>query len=102
MLMHFTDLAIANRWLLYSKYFTVCGTPKKNTMSFLEFCVEMAILGQHDNDNSDDQGILVQGKKHPVKAVSHVSVHKKANAHLPEVVNLKNTASCRVLKSLVH
>lgn len=74
MLMHFTDLALANSWLLYRKDLTVCGTPK-NIMQFLEFRMEVAMtfLTQHDNDNpdiseqEDDVEDLVQGKKRPVK-----------------------------------
>lgn len=103
MLMHFTDLALANSWLLYRKDLTVNGTPKKNIMQFLEFRMEVAMtfLAQRDNDNSDfseqedDPDVSVQGKKRPVKAVPHVSVHRRANAHLPEVVQLKNAARCR-------
>ncbi|KAJ8277155.1 hypothetical protein GJAV_G00072040 [Gymnothorax javanicus] len=37
MLMHFTDLALANSWLLYRKDLTICGAPKKSIMQFLEF-----------------------------------------------------------------
>ena len=37
MLMHFTDLALANSWLLYRKDLTVCGTPKKSIMQFACF-----------------------------------------------------------------
>uniref|UniRef100_A0A671XXE1 Si:ch211-255f4.7 n=1 Tax=Sparus aurata TaxID=8175 RepID=A0A671XXE1_SPAAU len=70
MLMHFTDLALANSWLLYRKDLTVC---------------ELA----------DDEDFLEQAKKRPVTAVPHVSVRRRANAHLPEAVNLKNAACCR-------
>lgn len=54
-LMHFTDLALANTWLLYRKDLTVCGTPEKNIMKFLEFrmVVAMTFLAQHVSDNSD-------------------------------------------------
>ncbi|TKS67368.1 hypothetical protein D9C73_001308 [Collichthys lucidus] len=91
--MHFTDLALANSWLLYRKDLTVCGRPKKNIMQCLEFQMEVAMtfLAQHDNDNSDfseqedDSDTLVQRKKRPVKAVPHVLVRRRANAHLPEV-----------------
>ncbi|CAJ1084155.1 piggyBac transposable element-derived protein 3-like [Xyrichtys novacula] len=50
MLMHSTDLALANSWLLYHKDLTVNGTPKKNIMQLLEFCMEVAMtfLAQHD------------------------------------------------------
>lgn len=37
MLMHFTDLALTNTWLLYRKNLTASGTPMKNSMQFLEF-----------------------------------------------------------------
>ncbi|XP_049331648.1 piggyBac transposable element-derived protein 3 [Astyanax mexicanus] len=93
MLMHFTDLALSNSWLLYRKDLTVCGTLKKNIMQFLEFQMEVAMtfLAQHANDSSDfseedDPVVLFQGKKRPVKAVPHVSFRRRANAHLPEMV----------------
>ena len=44
---------------------------------------------------ADDEDFLEQAKKRPVTAVPHVSVHRRANAHLPEAVNLKNAARCR-------
>lgn len=103
MLMYFMDLALANSWLLYRKDLTVCGTPKKDIMQFLEFRMEVAMtfLAQYANDSSDfsvqedDPDVLVQGKRRPVKAVPHVSFRRKANAHLPEVAKLKNAARCR-------
>lgn len=99
MLMHFTDPAFANTWLLYRKYLTVCGMPKKNIMQFLEFCMEVAMtfltFNSDFSEREDDPDVLVQGKKRPVKAVPHVSVCRRANAHLPEAVNLKNAACCR-------
>ncbi|XP_076842062.1 piggyBac transposable element-derived protein 3 isoform X2 [Brachyhypopomus gauderio] len=102
MLMYFADLALANSWLLYRKDLTVCGTPKKNIMQYLEFRMEVAMtfLAEHANDSSDvseqdDPDVLVQGKKRPAKAVPHVSFRRRANAHLPEMVNMKNAARCR-------
>ena len=103
MIMHFTDLALANSWLLYRKDLTSCGIPKKNIMQFLEFRMEVAMtfLAQQDNESSDfseqedDQDMSIQEKKRPVKPVPHASFRKKANAHLPEVVDLKNAARCR-------
>ncbi|KAG7500881.1 hypothetical protein JOB18_032661 [Solea senegalensis] len=107
MIMHFTDLALANSWLLYRKDLTVCGTPKKSIMQFLEFRMEVAktFLAQRDNDVladdaklselADEADLSEQGKKRPVKAVPHVSVRRRAYGHLPEVVNLRNAASCR-------
>ena len=108
MLMHFTDLALANSWLLYRKDLAVRGTPKKSIMQFLEFRMEVAktFLAQRHNDvpeedadlleQVDDADLLEQGKKRPVKAVPHVSVRRRSNAHLPEVVSLKNAARCRL------
>ncbi|KAA0721343.1 hypothetical protein E1301_Tti019757 [Triplophysa tibetana] len=37
MLMHFTDVALANSWLLYRRDHTVRATPRKGIMQFLEF-----------------------------------------------------------------
>ncbi|XP_034550067.1 piggyBac transposable element-derived protein 3-like isoform X2 [Notolabrus celidotus] len=105
MLMHFTDLALANSWLLYRKDLAVCGTPKKSIMQFLEFRTEVAqiFLAQHDSQEddtdllelADDEDLPIQGGKRPVMAVPHVSVRRRANAHLPEMVSLKNAARCR-------
>ncbi|XP_033966268.1 piggyBac transposable element-derived protein 3-like [Pseudochaenichthys georgianus] len=49
MLMHFTDLALANSWLLYRKDLAICAAPKKSIMQFREFRTEMAttLLAQH-------------------------------------------------------
>lgn len=40
MLMHFTDVALANSWLLYHQDHTVRGTPRKAIMQFQEFRME--------------------------------------------------------------
>ncbi|XP_057693808.1 piggyBac transposable element-derived protein 3-like [Corythoichthys intestinalis] len=103
MLMHFTDLALANSWLLYRKDLTLNDTPKKNIMQFLQFRMEVAMtfLAQRDNDNSDfpeqedDTQVSVQGKLRPVQEVPHISFRRKGNAHLPEVVHSKNASRCR-------
>ncbi|KAK1903701.1 PiggyBac transposable element-derived protein 3 [Dissostichus eleginoides] len=81
MLMHFTDLALANSWLLYRKDFAICAAPKKSIMQFLEFRTEMAttLLAQHHGQGSD----------------ADLS-EQRANAHLPEMISLKNAARCRV------
>ncbi|KAM4590851.1 piggyBac transposable element-derived protein 3-like isoform 1-T2 [Odontesthes bonariensis] len=42
MLMHFTDLALANSWILYRKDRKESGTPRKATMQFLEFRMVVA------------------------------------------------------------
>lgn len=51
----FTDLALANSWFLYCQDLNLFGTPEKNIMQVLEFCMEVAMtfLGQHNIDNSD-------------------------------------------------
>ncbi|XP_034094388.1 piggyBac transposable element-derived protein 3-like [Gymnodraco acuticeps] len=106
MLMHFTDLALANSWLLYRKDLAICAAPKKSIMQFLEFRTEMAmtLLAQHHGQGSDadlseqseEEDNSNQGKKRSVTAVPHVSVRRRANAHLPEMISLKNAARCRV------
>ncbi|TWW74282.1 hypothetical protein D4764_14G0002830 [Takifugu flavidus] len=55
MLMHFTDLALANSWLLYRKDLTTCGAPRKSIMQFLEFRMEVArtFLAQHHSQEDD-------------------------------------------------
>uniref|UniRef100_A0A3Q3JQ84 PiggyBac transposable element-derived protein domain-containing protein n=1 Tax=Monopterus albus TaxID=43700 RepID=A0A3Q3JQ84_MONAL len=55
MLMHFTDLALANSWLLYRKDLTICGTPKNSIMQFLEFHMEVArtLMAQHHSQEHD-------------------------------------------------
>ncbi|KAI4822923.1 hypothetical protein KUCAC02_008441 [Chaenocephalus aceratus] len=106
MLMHFTDLALANSWLLYRKDLAICALPNKSIMQFLEFRTEMAttLLAQHHGQGSDadlseqseEEDNSNQGKTRPVTAVPHVSVRRRANAHLPEMISLKNAARCRV------
>ncbi|CAL9689322.1 unnamed protein product [Knipowitschia caucasica] len=105
MLMHFTDLALANSWLQYCKDLTACSTPKKSIMQFLEFRTEVAqtfVAQQYlkeDNTNfsklEKDPGLPEPRTNHPVRAVTHISVRRMANAHLPEVISLKNAARCR-------
>ncbi|XP_047430615.1 piggyBac transposable element-derived protein 3-like isoform X2 [Mugil cephalus] len=106
MLMHFTDIALANSWLLYRQDHTMRSTPKKCIMQFLEFRMEVAktFLAQHNHVQEDiihfsEQGYntehLEPEKKRFVKELPHISVRRRANAHLPEVVNLKNAARCR-------
>nr|XP_020445108.1 piggyBac transposable element-derived protein 3-like [Monopterus albus] len=105
MLMHFTDLALANSWLLYRKDLSICGTPKNSIMQFLEFRMEVArtLMAQHHSQEDDaelselseEEDHSAQVKKRPVVAVPHVSVRRRANAHLPELISLKNAACCR-------
>ncbi|CAK6978112.1 piggyBac transposable element-derived protein 3-like [Scomber scombrus] len=102
MLMHFTDLALANSWLLYCKDLTICGEPKKSIMQFLEFRMEVArtLLAQHHSQGNDadlselseEEDDSKQGKKRLVTAMPHVSVRRRANAHLPDMISLKNAA----------
>ncbi|XP_063733351.1 piggyBac transposable element-derived protein 3-like [Eleginops maclovinus] len=106
MLMHFTDLALGNSWLLYRKDLAICAAPKKSIMQFLEFRTEIAttLLAQHHgqgshadlSEQSEEEDNSNQGNKRPVTAVPHVSVRRRANAHLPEMISLKNAARCRV------
>eukprot|EP00066_Takifugu_rubripes_P028317 XP_011617583.1 PREDICTED: uncharacterized protein LOC105418761 [Takifugu rubripes] len=82
MLMHFTDLALANSWLLYRKDLATCGAPRKSIMQFLEFRMEVArtFLAQHHSQEDDadfpelseGEDDSLQGKKRPVMAVPHV------------------------------
>ncbi|KAI7790921.1 putative piggyBac transposable element-derived protein 3-like [Triplophysa rosa] len=106
MLMHFTDVALANSWLLYRRDHTERGTPRNGIMQFLEFRMEVAktFLAQHNNSQEDSTDLSEQEdntdhsepkKKRFVKEVPHISVRRRANAHLPQVVNLKNAARCR-------
>ncbi|XP_042613224.1 uncharacterized protein LOC122145142 [Cyprinus carpio] len=94
MLMHFTNVALANSWLLYRQDHTVRGTPRKGIMQFLEFRMEVAktYLAQHNNEQEDSTDLSEQEnntdhsepeKKRTVKEVPHISVRRRANAHLP-------------------
>lgn len=53
--MHFSNLALANSWLLYRKDLTTCGAPRKSIMQFLEFHMEVArtFLAQHHSQEDD-------------------------------------------------
>uniref|UniRef100_A0AAV2MH94 PiggyBac transposable element-derived protein domain-containing protein n=1 Tax=Knipowitschia caucasica TaxID=637954 RepID=A0AAV2MH94_KNICA len=83
MLMHFTDLALANSWLQYRKDLTACSTPKKSIIQFLEFRTEVAqtFLAQQylreDNTNfsklAKDPELPEPRTNHPVRAVPHIS-----------------------------
>lgn len=101
MLMHFTDLALANSWLLYHQDNIERGTPRKGIMQFLEFriTVAQAYLTKCDTDVEhvleDNAHPLQHGKNHRVTPVPHVSVRTTRASHLPEMVNLKNPMRCR-------
>lgn len=102
MVMHFTDLALANSWLLYRKDHAICAGPKTRPIQFLQFRMEVAtiLLAQHhsaDADLSTEEEDLNQGVKRHVTELPHVLVRRRANAHLPEMIGLKNAMRCRQL-----
>ncbi len=55
MVMHFTDLALANSWLLYRKDHAICAGPKTRPIQFLQFRMEVAtiLLAQHHGGDAD-------------------------------------------------
>lgn len=102
MVMHFTDLALANSWLLYRKDHAICAGPKTKPIQFLEFRTEVAkiLLAQHHGADADlseqlEEEDAQRGVKRQVTEVPHVSVRRRANAHLPEMMGLKNAMRCR-------
>nr|XP_020454066.1 piggyBac transposable element-derived protein 3-like isoform X1 [Monopterus albus] len=101
MLMHFLDLALANSWLLYRQDNTLCGTPKRDMMQFLQFrmTVAQAYLSKCGTAVEDAQEEnahpLQQGSRHQITPVPHVSIRTTSTKHLPEMVNLKNPMRCR-------
>uniref|UniRef100_A0A3B4UT34 PiggyBac transposable element-derived protein 3-like n=1 Tax=Seriola dumerili TaxID=41447 RepID=A0A3B4UT34_SERDU len=86
MVMHFTDLALANSWLLYRKDHAICAGPKTRPIQFLH-----ADLSEQSEEEEDSNQA---GKRH-VTELPHVSVRRRANAHLPEMISLKNAMHCR-------
>ncbi|KAF3693491.1 Chimeric ERCC6-PGBD3 protein Chimeric CSB-PGBD3 protein [Channa argus] len=100
MLMHFTDLVLANSWLLYCKDLTICGTPKNSIMQFLEFLMEVArtLLAQHHSQEDDgdlselseEEDNSKQVKNRPVAPVPHVSVRNIDENRPFNVVNNPN------------
>ncbi len=105
MVMHFTDLALANSWLLYRKDHAICAGPKTRPIQFLQFRMEVAtiLLAQHHGADADlstqseEEEDSNQGVKRHVTELPHVSVRRRANAHLPEMIGLKNAMRCRQL-----
>ncbi len=105
MVMHFTDLALANSWLLYRKDHAICAGPKTRPIQFLQFRMEVAtiLLAQHHGADADlstqseEEEDSNQGVKRHVTELPHVSVRRRANAHLPEMIGLKNAMRCRRL-----
>ncbi|XP_027134549.1 piggyBac transposable element-derived protein 3-like [Larimichthys crocea] len=102
MLMHFTDLALANSWLLYRKDHAICAGPRTRPIQFLQFRMEVAksLLAQHHGADADlseesEEEDSNQGVKRHVTELPHVSVRRRANAHLPEMISLKNAMRCR-------
>ncbi|KAM4593218.1 piggyBac transposable element-derived protein 3 [Odontesthes bonariensis] len=104
MIMHFTDLALANSWLLYRKDHPICAGPKTRPIQFLEFRMEVAqiLLAQHHGADADlstqseEEEYSNRGVKRHTTQLPHVSVRRRANAHLPEMINLKNAMRCRL------
>ncbi|XP_045889736.1 piggyBac transposable element-derived protein 3 isoform X2 [Micropterus dolomieu] len=105
MLMHFTDLALANSWLLYRQDNIDIGTPRKGIMQFLEFRMTVA-QAYLSKCNSDGQHVLLehahpsttppqQGPRRQVTPVRHISSRTTSACHLPEMVNLRNPMRCR-------
>ncbi len=68
MLMHFTDLALVNSWLLYCRDNQENGTPRKAIMKFLEFRVVVAQVFLNKRDILDED--------------AHVPDAEEDNAHL--------------------
>ncbi|XP_061836200.1 piggyBac transposable element-derived protein 3 [Nerophis lumbriciformis] len=101
--MQFTDLALANSWLLYRKDHAICAGPKTKPIQFLEFRMEVAniLLAQHHGADADlseqsEEEDAQHGVKRHVTQVPHVSVRRRANAHLPEMMGLRNAMRCRL------
>ncbi|XP_068072616.1 piggyBac transposable element-derived protein 3 isoform X1 [Danio rerio] len=104
MVMHFTDLALANSWLLYQKDHAIRAGTKTRPIQFLQFRMEVAtiLLAQHHGADADlsthsEEEDSNQGVKRHVTELPHVSVRRRANAHLPEMIGLKNAMRCRQL-----
>lgn len=101
MLMHFTDLALANSWLLYCQDNRERGTPNKDVMQFLEFrmAVAQGFLTKRDTDvehvHEEAAHASQEGHKRHVTPVPPVSVRTTCAVHIPEMVNLKNPMRCR-------
>lgn len=106
MLMHFTDLALGNSWLLYRQDNQKNGTPRKAIMKFLEFrmVVAQVFLNKCDVLHEDAHVAHAEeenahhpqpGKRSRITPVPHVSVRTYSAAHLPEMADLKNPMRCR-------
>lgn len=101
MLMHFTDLALTNSWLLYCQDNRERGTPNKDVMQFLEFrmAVAQGFLTKRDTGVEHVQEEAAhasqEGHKRHVTPVPPVSVRTTCAVHIPEMVNLKNPMRCR-------
>ncbi len=80
MLIQFTDLALANSWLLYCRDNCERGTPKKDVLQFHEFrmAVAQAYLTKRDADveHVQEEGahVLQEGHKRHVTPVPSFSV----------------------------
>lgn len=94
MIVHFTDLALANSWLLYRKDHAICAGPKTRPIQFLQFRMEVAtiLLAQH---HSADADLSTQSEEED----SNQGV--TANDHLPEMIGLKNAMRCRQPECIV-
>lgn len=99
-LMHFTDPALANSWLLYLQDNTEHGTPRQGMMQFLEFRMTVvrhtwqSVTLMSNTYRERTHTFHNKAKKHQVSPVHHVSVQTTSAAHLPEMLNLKNPICC--------
>lgn len=101
-LMHFTDLALVNSWLLYRQDHLECGGPPRSFMKFLEFrmAVAQVFLNKRDlllhaDPGPEEERPPLTGRRSRVVPVPHVSVRTCSAAHLPEMADLKNPKRCR-------
>ncbi|XP_013882896.1 piggyBac transposable element-derived protein 3 isoform X2 [Austrofundulus limnaeus] len=101
-LMHFTDLALVNSWLLYRRDQQDHGAPPKSIMRFLEFrmAVAQVFLNKRDlllhaEPGREEERPPQSGRRSRVVPVPHVSIRTCSAAHLPEMADLKNPKRCR-------
>ena len=98
-ILHFTDLAITNSWLLDRQDSQALQRPAKNTSQYLEFKIllaeELITQGQTcQQEQTSDEELSPEIKKR--KPHPDERIRKYGATHLPEMVNNPSPSRCRM------
>uniref|UniRef100_H2YX58 PiggyBac transposable element-derived protein domain-containing protein n=1 Tax=Ciona savignyi TaxID=51511 RepID=H2YX58_CIOSA len=95
-MMHFTDLALSNCWLLFRKYVSKQIDLLDFRMSVGLTAIEMANQEEQDSSSSEsDDGALIINQAQKSSVRSPYQLSRKIYSHLPIIVDRPNAARCK-------